>query len=66
MSSRNRNRIPGIIKRSASTAFLLPASTPDSNDKKNLRNILELLKPPDKPFAFKVVNFGVANVRTKI
>ena len=34
MSSRNRNRIPGVIKRSASTAFLLPASTPDSNDKK--------------------------------
>ena len=66
MSSRNRNRIPGVIKRSASIAFLLPASTTDSNDKKNLRNILELLKPPDKPFASKAVNFGVVNVRTKI
>ena len=45
--------------------FLLPASTADSNDK-NLRTILELFKPPDKCFAFKVINFGVVNVHTKI
>ena len=46
-------------------AFLLPASTTDSNDK-NLRTILELLKPPDESFPSKAINFGAANVHTKI
>ena len=54
-----------VTKRLASNAFLLPPSTIDSNDK-NLRNILELLKPPGKSFAPKVINFGVVNVHTKI
>ena len=43
-----------VTKRLASTAFLLPASTTDSNDK-NLRTILELLKPPDRSFASKLL-----------
>ena len=54
-----------VTKRLASTAFLLPASTTDSNDK-NLRTILELLKTPDRSFASKVINFGVVNVHTTI
>ena len=33
-----------------------PPYTTDSNEK-NLRTILELLKPPDKSFASKVINF---------
>ena len=46
-------------------AFLLPASTTESNDK-NLRTILELLKPPDESFPSKAINFGAANVHKKI
>ena len=47
------------------TSFPLLASTTHSNDR-NLRTILELLKPPDKSFASKVINFGVVNVHMKI
>ena len=39
--------------------------TTDSN-KKNLRTLFELLKPPDKSFASIVINFGVENVHKKI
>ena len=44
-----------LTKRLTSTVFILWASTRDSNDK-NLRTDLELLKPPDKSFASKVIN----------
>ena len=65
MSPHNRNRIQCDYQALGIDRVFSLASTTDSNDK-NLRNILELLKPPDRSFTSKVINFGVVNVHTKI
>ena len=65
MSPHNRNRIQCDYQALGIDRVFSLASTTDSNDK-NLRNILELLKPPDRSFTSKVINFGVVNIHTKI